>query len=106
VSGQKVPTLVYTNRSTLKHLFSKKDDEPLKHLFSKKDDEPRLMRWILLLYEFNYEIIDKKASENLVADHLSRIICSRELKSHIAKCFHDEQLLVVHSNLWFADIAN
>jgi hypothetical protein len=40
---------------------------------SKKDAKPRLIRWILLLQEFDVEIRDKKVSENVVADHLSRM---------------------------------
>ena len=50
------------------------DHSALKHLLSKKDAKPRLMRLILLLQEFNCEIRDKKGSENLVADYLSKII--------------------------------
>ena len=61
--------IVYTDHSTLKHLLSK------------KDAKPRLVRWILLVQEFNCEFRDKKGSENLVADHLSRIVYSRELGS-------------------------
>lgn len=40
---------------------------------SKKDAKPRLLCWILLLQEFNLEICNKKGTENVVADHLSRL---------------------------------
>ncbi|GJV25971.1 DNA-directed DNA polymerase [Tanacetum coccineum] len=49
------------------------DHSAIKYLFAKKDAKPRLMRWILLLQEFDVVIRDKKGAENLAADHLSRL---------------------------------
>nr|GEU77169.1 reverse transcriptase domain-containing protein [Tanacetum cinerariifolium] len=37
------------------------------------DAKARLLRWILLLQEFNFKVLDTKGAENLAADHLSRL---------------------------------
>ncbi|RVW22904.1 Retrovirus-related Pol polyprotein from transposon 297 [Vitis vinifera] len=47
------------------------DHSALKYLLTKQDAKARLIRWILLLQEFNLQIRDKKGVENVVADHLS-----------------------------------
>nr|GEV74029.1 reverse transcriptase domain-containing protein [Tanacetum cinerariifolium] len=49
------------------------DHSALKYLLSKQDAKPRLLRWVLLLQEFDIIICDKKRTKNLAADHLSRL---------------------------------
>ena len=49
------------------------DHAALRHLYAKKNTKPRLFRWILLLQEFDMEIVDKKGIENGAAYHLSRM---------------------------------
>nr|GEX34389.1 reverse transcriptase domain-containing protein [Tanacetum cinerariifolium] len=49
------------------------DHSALKYLFAKKDSKARLLRWVLLLQEFTFKVIDTKGAENLVADHLSQL---------------------------------
>jgi len=58
----------------------------------------------LLLQEFDYEIKDKKGSGNLVADHLSRMLCDGESESSISECFPDEQLYAIQPDPWYIDI--
>nr|GFB24498.1 reverse transcriptase domain-containing protein [Tanacetum cinerariifolium] len=74
------------------------------------DAKPRLLQWVLLLQEFDITILDKKGSDNLVADHLSRL----ENPHHdvlenkdINENFPLETLgsLTSHNTPWFADIA-
>nr|GEX10828.1 reverse transcriptase domain-containing protein [Tanacetum cinerariifolium] len=47
------------------------DHSALKYLFAKKDSKARLLRWVLLLQEFTFKLIDTKGAENVAADHLS-----------------------------------
>ncbi|GJZ73412.1 reverse transcriptase domain-containing protein [Tanacetum coccineum] len=49
------------------------DHSALKYLFAKKDSKARLLWWVLLLQEFDFNVIDTKGAENLAADHLSRL---------------------------------
>nr|GEV32595.1 reverse transcriptase domain-containing protein [Tanacetum cinerariifolium] len=75
------------------------------------DAKPRLLRWVLLLQEFDITILDKKGSENLAADHLSRLENPHQdvlENKDINENFPLETLgsLTSHNTPWFADIVN
>ena len=78
------------------------DHAAIKYFLNKADSKPRLIRWILLLQEFDLVIKDKKGSENLVADHLSRQVNEevtlKELE--IRDEFPDESLFMVNERPW------
>ena len=84
------------------------DHAVIKYLLNKVDSKPRLIRWILLLQEFDIVIKYKKGSEYLVADHLSRLVNEevtlKELE--IRDEFPDESLFMVNERPWFTDLAN
>ncbi|XP_022040247.1 uncharacterized protein LOC110942790 [Helianthus annuus] len=93
-------TIVYTDHAAIKYLFSK------------QDAKPRLIRWILLLQEFDIEIQDKKGALNVVADHVSRLehgSSENSLEEPINDNFPHEFLLSIEMNdesPWFTDFAN
>jgi hypothetical protein len=69
------------------------DHAALKYLLMKKDGKSRLIRWILLLQEFDLEIRDKKGVENSVADHLSRLQFEESAELPITGYMRDDTLL-------------
>ena len=87
------------------HITIYTDHSALRHLFAKKDAKSRLIRWILLLQEFDLTIKDKKGSDNVIADHLSRLP-NAPSPSPINESFPDEQLLSISVDPWYADIVN
>ena len=84
------------------------DHFAIKYLMTKKVMKPRLIRWVLLLQEFDVEIKDKKGTENLVTDHLSRLEGTSD-EIQVNDNFSDEHLLAVEDKRavpWFADYVN
>jgi hypothetical protein len=65
------------------------------YLLTKKDAKPRLIRWIILLQEFDLEIKDKKGIENTIADHLSRMQVTNMQELLINDFVRDDMLLKV-----------
>jgi hypothetical protein len=72
---------------------------------AKKDAKPRLIRWILLLQEFDVEIGYKKGLENVVADHFSRMNRGQDDKEPIEDKMRDDHLYrVLDKDTWMIDI--
>ncbi|GKF68244.1 reverse transcriptase domain-containing protein [Tanacetum coccineum] len=111
-------TVVYAFEKFRSYLIMNKsivytDHSALKYLFNKKDAKARLLRWILLLQEFDFNVIDTKGVENYAADHLSRLENPYENvfdPKEIIETFPLETLNVLtskdQSTPWFADFAN
>nr|GFB58727.1 hypothetical protein [Tanacetum cinerariifolium] len=53
--------------------YTTTEKEMLAYLFAKKDAKARLLRWILLLQEFDFKVIDTRGAKNYAADHLLRL---------------------------------
>ncbi|GKC37056.1 reverse transcriptase domain-containing protein [Tanacetum coccineum] len=95
-------TVVYTDHSALKYLFSK------------QDVKPRLIRWVLLLQRFDIEIKDKKGAESLVVDYLSRLAnpdLGTFTEEEITDEFPDEHLMILKAELnsdepWYTNYVN
>nr|GEX99379.1 reverse transcriptase domain-containing protein [Tanacetum cinerariifolium] len=89
------------------------DHSALKYLFAKKDAKARLLRWILLLQEFDFKVIDTRGAKKYAADHLSHLENPYENvfdPKEINEAFPLETLnKVAHndpSTSWYADLAN
>nr|GFA42839.1 reverse transcriptase domain-containing protein [Tanacetum cinerariifolium] len=68
------------------------DHSGLKYLFAKKDAKARLLRWILLLQEFDFKVVDTRGAENYAADHLS---CLENPYDNAKKLSTSSQLAIV-----------
>ncbi|RDX75376.1 Retrovirus-related Pol polyprotein, partial [Mucuna pruriens] len=82
------------------------DHAALWFLLKKPGAKPKLIRWMLLLQEFDIEIRDRKGVENSIADHLSRIEGEND-PMPIRDDFPNEQLLQMNKiTPLFVDICN
>ncbi|KAK1618676.1 hypothetical protein QYE76_024193 [Lolium multiflorum] len=75
------------------------DHAAIRYLMTKKDAKPRLIRWVLLLQEFDLHIIDRKGADNPVADNLSRLENIAYDPVPVNDSFPNEQLAVIKGAL-------
>ena len=88
---------LYTNHATIRYLMMR------------KKAKTRLIRWVLLLQEFDMEINDNRGSENVVADHLSHLGSNKGMEDNtkIEELFLDEKFLAMRAHLpWYVDFVN
>ena len=82
------------------------DHAALKYLLTKKDAKPQLLRWIMLLQEFDLEIRDKKGADNCMVDHLYRMQI-QGLDLPINDYLRDDTILkVTTTSPWYANLVN
>ena len=91
------------------HVIIHTNHAAIKYLMTKKEAKSRLIRWVLLLQEFDLEIKNKKGSDNVIADHLSRVekTTVKGKETELTKNFPDDQLFQLSfQSPWYADIVN
>lgn len=90
--------IVHTNHATLRYLITNK--------YAKS----RLIRWVFLLQEFDFEVMNRRCCENQVVDHLYRLDAKNKklLELEINDSFTDEQVLAANLDLtpWFSYFSN
>ncbi|XP_060194924.1 uncharacterized protein LOC132624114 [Lycium barbarum] len=115
VTEQEFLAIVYTFEKFRSYLLGSKvivhtDHAVLRYLMAKKEAKPRLICWVLLLQEFDFEVKDRKGSENWVADHLFRLketgVLAEELD--VDDDFLDKHVLAMSMQVapWYVDLAN
>jgi hypothetical protein len=109
---KELPAMVFAIEKFRSYLMGTKvivytDHAALMFVLTKKDAKPCLIRWILLLQEFDLEIRDKKGVENSVADHLSCLQFKESAELPINDYMRDDTLLKVSTtDPYYANIVN
>eukprot|EP00253_Pinus_taeda_P032971 PITA_32971 len=87
--------------------FVHTDHAAIRYLMNKPDVNACIIRWLLLLQQFDLTIIDKLGKENVVVDFLSRLDLSAGEEGMVDDQMPDEHLFsILVLSPWFAEIAN
>ena len=78
VTKQELLAVVFAFEKFFSYLFGIRvivhtDHSTLRYLMIKKDVKLRLIRWVLMLQEFDFEVKYRKGTDNQVVDHLSQL---------------------------------
>lgn len=78
ITEEELLAVVYTLEKFWAYLLGTKvivyiDHETLHYLMRKNNAKPILIRWLLVLQEFDFEVQERKGCENQMADHLSKL---------------------------------
>ena len=74
---------------------------------NKPNVNAHIIRWLLLLQQFDLTIVDKPGKQNVVADFLSRLDLPAGEEGIVDDQMPDEHLFDISVlSSWFADIAN
>ncbi|XP_049374800.1 uncharacterized protein LOC125839860 [Solanum verrucosum] len=115
VTEQELLVVVYAFEKFQAYLLGSKvifhtDHGALRYLIAKKDEKPRLIRWVLLLLEFDFEVKDRRGCENQVANHLSRLEGKENdvPQVDLDDLFLDERVSAIplKQTPWYADFSN
>jgi len=83
------------------------DRAAIKYLMNKLYVNARIIRWLLLLQQFDLTIVDKSGKENVVVEFLSRMNLPIGGEGMVDDQLRDEHLFTISVlSPWFADIAN
>ena len=110
MTEQVLLAMVFAFENTKVIVYS--DHSALRYLMKKKDAKPFFVRWVLLFQEFDFEVKDRKGTENKVVDHLSRLkdeaMCELGENDEIEDTFPDKHVLATSHDLipWFTNFAN
>lgn len=87
--------------------FVHTDHATIRYLRNKPDVNARIIRWLLLLQQFDLTIVNKPGKENVVVDFLSRLDLPAGEEGMVDDQMPDEHLFAISVlSPWFPNIAN
>ena len=86
--------------------FIHTDHSSIISLMTKPITNGRVTRWLLLLQEFNINIVDRRGKENFVVDFLSRMNHGGEMNPVCDNFPYEHLFFLVVKSPWFAYLSN